>query len=90
MTVLNQASDGLYPEMIVLARALALAGELTADDLIGVCATDNAVRLRGALSRWNVLGLFQEANGKVSLAAPHARGRNELIDTWTSTFRNVE
>jgi hypothetical protein len=89
MTVLNQASDGLYPEVIVLARASALAGELTADDLLGACATDNSVRLRGALSRWNALGLFHEANGKISIAAPYIRGRNETIDDWTSRLPHM-
>lgn len=89
MTILNHASDGLYPELLVLARATALAGSMEVDELIGVCATDSTVRLRGALSRWTALGLFHEDGTKVSVAAPHARSRGESIDDWSNRIPSI-
>jgi hypothetical protein len=89
MTILNHASDGLYPEMIVLARAAALAGSMAPEELVGLCATDSPVRLRAALSRWTSLGLFHNDGTKVDVAAAFARKRGESIDDWTSRLPHL-
>lgn len=89
MTILNHASEGLYPELIVLARATTLAGSIDADELVAVCATDSPTRLRGALSRWTTLGFFQEEGAKISIAVPHARSRGESIDDWTNRIPGI-
>jgi hypothetical protein len=89
MTILNHANEGLYPELIVLARATALAGTVDTDELIAVCSTDNPGRLRGALSRWTALGFFHEEGAKISISAPHARSRGESIDDWTNRIPGI-
>lgn len=65
MTIINYASDGLYPELIVLFRVVAHLGVVDRKEIINLCypgTQDDAVgltRLRGALARWTELGLFQ-------------------------------
>jgi len=65
MTIINYASDGLYPELIVLFRVVAHLGVVDRKEIINLCypgTQDDAVgltRLRGALARWTELGLFR-------------------------------
>lgn len=63
MTILNNENDGLYPELIVLFRAVAYSKSISIDDLINCCSpasekVDSAKRLKGSLLRWERLGLF--------------------------------
>lgn len=73
MTIINHASDGLYPELIALFRSVAHLGTIDAKSAIEVCSpwptheTDKAVRLRGALSRWTKLGLFVNDGGNLKI-----------------------
>ena len=72
MTIINYTSDGLYPELIVLFKAVAFSNQIEIDDLIDACfppidkvddeARKNKVkeirgRLRGALSRAAASGM---------------------------------
>src|SRR5262245_38559249 len=82
MTILNSASDGLYPELIVLARAVAQAGPTAQDELISLCSPGTGSRLRGALSRWTALGLFVESDELMCLAKGLVRKRGESLDDW--------
>jgi len=65
MTIINYASDGLYPELIALFRVVAHLGAVDRKAIIDLCypGTPEDVkyltRLRGALARWTDLGLFQ-------------------------------
>jgi hypothetical protein len=75
VSVLNQASDGLYTVLIVLVRALIRLGPMPRDTLIAVCgggmeAVDSS-QLTRTLNRWTELGLFGAKNGQVIVAAPH-------------------
>lgn len=89
MTIINLESDGLYPQLIVLFRAIAHSGKMHADELLRVCypgvVSDSSVsnRLRGVLSRWTELGLFSEENDEISLNKQFARPRGMTIDAFT-------
>ena len=72
MTILNTASDGFFNVLIVLHRTVARDGPLERDQLLGRCKTDpdaDDQRLRQTLLRWTQLGLFQEQDNKIALAA---------------------
>lgn len=64
MTIINYASDGLYPELIALFRVAAHQGTVDRKAIIDLCYPGTPVdstsqtRLRGALARWTDLGLF--------------------------------
>jgi hypothetical protein len=84
VSVLNQASDGLYTVLIVLVRALVRLGPMPRETLIGVCggnvdAVDTS-QLTRTLNRWSELGLFGMHNGQVVLAAPHGDTLGKTAD----------
>lgn len=89
MTILNNTSDGLHPELIVLFRAVAYSGKIGADELMRICLpetiSDTSVssRLRGALLRWTELGLFTEQEGVYRLEDKIVKGRQESLDDLT-------
>lgn len=75
MSILNQASDGLFNVLIVLARALVRFGPKGREELILACggaaeACDTS-QLTRTLNRWTELGLFGEDNGAVVIAEPY-------------------
>jgi hypothetical protein len=82
VSILNQASDGLFNVLIVLVRALVRFGPKTRDDLILACggAADgfDTSQLTKTLNRWSELGLFSEEKGSVIIAEPYrsALGKN--------------
>ncbi|EXI65334.1 MAG: hypothetical protein AW08_03253 [Candidatus Accumulibacter adjunctus] len=72
MTILNTASDGFFNVLIVLHRTVARDGPLDRDQLLRRCRTApdaDDQRLRQTLLRWTQLGLFQEQDDKIALAA---------------------
>lgn len=72
MTILNTASDGFFNVLIVLQRTVARDGSLERDQLLGRCKTApdaDDQRLRQTLLRWTQLGLFEEQDNKITLAA---------------------
>jgi hypothetical protein len=89
MTILNNTSDGLHPELIVLVRAVASLGKVDADELLQICfpgrvsdASETA-RLRGALLRWTQLGLFAETDNCISLDDRFVKVRKEGLDEFS-------
>lgn len=83
MSILNQASDGLFNVLIVLIRALVRFGPKSREELILVCggAADafDTSQLTRTLNRWTELGLFGEHNGStIIIAEPYrsALGKN--------------
>jgi len=98
MTIINYTSDGLYPELIVLFRAVAYAKQIAVSELINVCfppidktneeerkkkEKEMLGRLSGSLSRWTELGLFVENEGIVQLNKQFAAKRGETVDMLT-------
>ena len=98
MTIINYTSDGVYPELISLFRAVAYSKQIASDELINVCfppidkvsdeerkkkEKEILGRLRGALSRWTQLGLFVEESGKVKLQEQFSAKRKETTDMLT-------
>lgn len=88
MTILNRKSDGLHPQVIVLARLLSKSGPLSKDEAIAICAPPSepgkdrdVAQLRAALNRWIEIGLFTDNDGQVALAVP--LGRGEGVDEFT-------
>jgi hypothetical protein len=73
MTIINYASDGLYPELIALFRSIAHLGTVDAKSVIDACSpwpvqdAGNAARLKGALGRWTELGLFVSDGGNLKI-----------------------
>ncbi|MDR4515831.1 MAG: hypothetical protein MRK00_00280 [Nitrosomonas sp.] len=90
MTILNNTSDGLHPELIVLFRTVAYLGKVDADDLLQICFPDIisdtsvSTRLRGALLRWTQLGLFTEKDNCISLDDRFAKFKKDDLDNFTS------
>lgn len=88
MTILNQENDGLYPELIVLARAAFVAPH-SADDLVSICEIDNPKKLRAALSRWTTLGLFEIADERVVIARSVVGNKREGVDAFTERLPHI-
>ena len=85
MSVLNQASDGLYSVLIVLVRALVRLGPLSREDLLAACGVGfegvvDPSHLTRTLNRWTELGLFATHNNLVVLASPHGETLGETPD----------
>lgn len=94
MTILNRQSDGLHPQVIVLARLLAKSGAMSKEDALAVCAPPNepgtekdVVQLRAALNRWVELSLFNESDGQVALNVQLRRG--ESVDDFTERLPRI-
>lgn len=84
MSVLNQASDGLYTVLIVLVRAIVRFGPRSRDDLLLACggavdAVDTSQLVR-TLNRWTELGLFSDEGDVVSIAEPYRSGLGKTAD----------
>lgn len=82
MSILNQASDGLFNVLIVLVRAIVRFGPKDREDLILACggaaeAFDTS-QLTRTLNRWIELGLFGEDKGAIIITEPYrsALGKN--------------
>ena len=84
MSVLNQASDGLYTVLIVLVRAIVRLGPRSREELILACggAVDavDPSQLTQTLNRWTELGLFGQEAGLVIIAEPHRLGLGKTAD----------
>ncbi|TCM76584.1 hypothetical protein EV291_1091, partial [Rhizobium sp. BK068] len=97
MSLLNQASDGLFNVLIVLVRTLVRFGPKCREDLILACggAADacDTSQLTRTLNRWTELGLFGEESGSVIIAEPYrsALGKNpeEAEDRLPRVARRV-
>ncbi|MGO4478711.1 protein DpdG [Massilia sp. 2TAF26] len=92
MTILNLASDGLHPQVIVLASVLAKQGPTDRDELISVCSVpDDVGRMRAALARWLELGLFTEEAGTIKLNLDIKRGAalDDTIDRLPGVCRQM-
>lgn len=82
MSILNQASDGLFNVLIVLVRALVRFGPKSREDLILACGGAaeqfDTSHLARTLNRWIELGLFEDGNGGIIISEPYrsALGRN--------------
>ena len=84
MSVLNQASDGLYTVLIVLVRVIVRFGPRSREDLILACgsavdAVDTS-QLTQTLNRWTELGLFGQEGGSVTIAEPYRSGLGKTAD----------
>jgi hypothetical protein len=84
VSVLNQASDGLYTVLIVLVRAIVRFGTRSREDLILACggavdAVDTS-QLTQTLNRWTELGLFGQEDGSVTIAEPYRSGLGKSAD----------
>ncbi len=84
MSILNQASDGLYTVLIVLVRAIVRFGPRNRDDLLVECggavdAVDSS-QLTRTLNRWTELGLLLEDKGVVSVAEPYRSALGKTAD----------
>jgi hypothetical protein len=75
MSVLNQASDGLYTVLIVLVRAIVSFGPRSREDLLLSCGSSvdavDTSQLMRTLNRWTELGLFSQESGLVTIAEPY-------------------
>ncbi|MFL4469009.1 protein DpdG [Tateyamaria armeniaca] len=84
MSILNQASDGLFNVLIVLVRALVRFGPRERDELILVCggAADpvDTSQLTRTLNRWTELGLFVEDKGAITIAEPYLSALGKKAD----------
>ncbi|MBL0935969.1 MAG: hypothetical protein IBJ07_14585 [Rhizobiaceae bacterium] len=84
MSILNQASDGLFNVLIVLVRALVRFGPKGREDLILACggAIDafDTSQLTRTLNRWTELGLFDEEGGSVVITEPYRSALGKSAD----------
>lgn len=91
MTLLNNANDGLHPELIVLFRTVAYFKNIAYEDLLSLCLpkimgeSDDTVktRLRGSLNNWIKLGLFERSGDNVQLNARFEKVKKSDIDLYT-------
>lgn len=84
MSILNQASDGLFNVLIVLVRTLVRFGPKGREDLILACggAADafDTSQLTRTLNRWTELGLFGENMGAIIIAEPYRSALGKSAD----------
>ncbi|GEO12618.1 protein DpdG [Microvirga aerophila] len=84
MSVLNQASDGLFNVLIVLARALIRFGPHPREELLAACGGDvqgvDPGHLTRTLNRWTELGLFGTDGGMVVMCEPFRSALNKSAD----------
>jgi hypothetical protein len=91
MTLLNNANDGLHPELIVLFRTVAYFKNIAYEDLLSLCLpkimgeNDDTVktRLRGSLNNWIKLGLFERSGDNVQLNARFEKVKKSDIELYT-------
>lgn len=89
MAILNRASDGLPSVLVVLVRTLRKMKAMDRDRLESLVAPpslqqvsptfDNGKMVRQTLNRWAQIGLFVEAEGRISLADGFQEGSTEGI-----------
>lgn len=95
MTILNNTSDGLHPELIVLFRTVAYLGKVEAGELIRICLPETVAdssapnRLRGSLSRWIELGIFVEKDEHIHLGGGIVKGKHESLDDLTMRLPTI-
>lgn len=90
MTILNYPTDGLYPELIALARLVAHSKKVRRDDLIEWCGYGGApARLSGAISRWTALGFFVDDDNHISLHPSSAPKQRESLESWSDRLPSV-
>jgi hypothetical protein len=85
VSVLNQASDGLYTVLIVLVRALVRLGPIAREDLLTACGAGlqgvvEPSHLSRTLTRWTELGLFGLQDNLVVLAPPYDKALGNTAD----------
>lgn len=84
MSVLNQASDGLFSVLIALTRAIVRFGPRNREDLLLACGSAvDAVdpsQLTQTLNRWTELGLFGQIDGQVVIADPYRGSLGKTAD----------
>lgn len=93
MSVLNQASDGLFNVLIVLVRALVRFGPKGREDLIRACggaveALDTS-HLNRTLNRWTELGLFSEDKGVTIIAESYRAALSKNADDAEACLAKV-
>jgi hypothetical protein len=98
MSVINQAGDGLYSQLIALARVVAKNGPMPRDELLAMCAlpaaeegTDTVMsRLRTTLNRWTQLGFFVDEGSAVRLALEtrRAESSDDFSDRLPAVLRS--
>ncbi len=88
MTILNSTTDGLYPELISIFRAVAHSGSLDRTAVIDLCSRGiqgDSARLRSVLKRWTDLGLFEMSAESIQIAEQFGKKkRGESIDEITN------
>lgn len=95
MTILNNTSDGLHPELIVIFRAVVYLGRVDADELMRIClpetVSDSSApnRLRGSLLRWIELGLFVVNDDHIQLDGKVVKGKHESLDDFTRRLPTI-
>ena len=85
MSVLNQASDGLFNVLIVLVRVLVRLGPRSREDLLRACGAEvddvDSGHLTRTLNRWIELGLFGVENDAIGLLEPYRSILGKSADT---------
>lgn len=88
MTILNHTNDGLYPELIAIFRLVSHLGTANRDECIDSCNPEvhkeAPTRLRGALTRWSALGLFQTEDENVRINDRFKRKRGESLNAHSA------
>jgi hypothetical protein len=97
MTILNNTTDGLHPELIVLFRTVAHFKSIDYEDLVNLCLPKIVVkndtqirnRLRGALNTWIKIGLFNRIDDEIKLSNPFENIKKSEIDRATIELPKV-
>ncbi len=85
MSILNLTSDGIYPELIVLFKSVAMSEGIDSESLVNSCAVHDSdagdrSRLWTVIRRWTDLGLFVDSNDSIELAHNYKRVGRQTID----------
>jgi len=97
MTLLNNASDGLHPDLIILFRTIAYFKSISYEDLFSLCLPkikgegDDIVkaRLRGSINNWIKIGLFERSGENVQLNVQFEKIKKSDIDNYTNALPQI-
>ena len=97
MTLLNNTTDGLHPELIVLFRTVAHFKSIGYEELVNLCLPKIAAkndanirsRLRGALNTWIKLGLFIRNDDEIKLSNPFDNIKKSDVDAATRNLPKI-
>lgn len=83
MTLINIANDGNYPQLIALYRYLLKFGPTGKRTLISMCSLEKDDDINNTLTKWIVIGLFEEEQDLIKISDGFSPPKKASIEEMT-------